>query len=652
MERRLARLIELIRDEQPAPRALLAERLGVSERTVRSLVASANDELGEAARVRSLRGEGYVLDVSDEDGLAGALAKGRGAARTLPQTPEERRYYLLNDLLWRSDWVTIDTLAAVLYVSHRTISYDLRSVEATLAEYGLELESRPYAGLRVKGPELARRICLAGIVMGRLVDNESSEAHSVVSAVGTAVNDALQATGYQISSLVYQNLVVHISVAVMRMRAGSYVPWEDGSLRQQKGDASWGIACEVARSVGDALGIEFPEQEIAYVSLHLAARQSEYLSPAEPGEAAPAGDDPDVRASEAWGLVADMVERVRQMFHYDLRDDIELRMNLVRHVEPLLMRLRYRLSTPNPLLSEIKEKYPLAYQFAAEASVVLNAHVGVVTSEEEIGYIALAFAVALERKRTAPEKKNVIVVCASGAGSARLLQMRFEQEFGGYLSSVVTCDVLHLEQQDFSNVDYVFSTVPIPPHVHVPVPVRRISFFFDERGSREILEDLATRSPQPDEKDVPSWLSEDLFFPHLSLSSKRDVLDFLCGRMSCALGLGDEFEELVLRREEAAPTAFGNMVAMPHPLHATGDATAVCVGLLDESVDWDGKPVRAVFLITVAEDPAESLSDFYRRMVRLFASERAIRTVIENQSFEALARELSRRSGAEEGEKR
>lgn len=72
--------------------------------------------------------------------------------------------FLLNDLLMRSQWVTIEEYADLLYVSARTLSNDMRLVEQKLAQFDLTLEKRPRYGIRVAGGESQRRLCLASLV--------------------------------------------------------------------------------------------------------------------------------------------------------------------------------------------------------------------------------------------------------------------------------------------------------------------------------------------------------------------------------------------------------------------------------------------------------------------------------------------------------
>ena len=154
--------------------AQVAEHLGVSVRTVRTYVKQANEAMCGFAHIDLVRGEGYHLVKEDEV----AFEEWSQAVTTveddeLPQTPEERVTYLLNDLLMRNDWITLDDLAHILFVSRSAISGDLKEVERALAHFGLTLEKRPHYGIRVEGPEMARRMCAASVVMADCEDRRS-----------------------------------------------------------------------------------------------------------------------------------------------------------------------------------------------------------------------------------------------------------------------------------------------------------------------------------------------------------------------------------------------------------------------------------------------------------------------------------------------
>ena len=79
------------------------------------------------------------------------------------------------------------------------------------------------------------------------------------------------------------------------------------------------------------------------------------------------------------------------------------------------------------------------------------------------------------------------------------------------------------------------------------------------------------------------WLDPRPFFPHLDFKSRDAVLHFLCSEMERIFGLDDNFEKLVFQREQVASTAFGNLIAVPHPIIAVDAPTAIAVGLLNHT---------------------------------------------------------------------
>lgn len=617
-------LVEYIQAHPDALPQVIASYFQVSDRTIRTYVHRANDALEGAAYIVKQRGGGYQVVVEDADRFAAFMQMDDGISkRSIPSTPEERVDYLLSDLLSRSSWITIDDLASILFVSRNAISNDLKRVEEKLGRFGLTLERRPHYGIRVAGPEMSRRLCLANLTLDQLLDSSSSNNRAMLDVVARCVNDAINAESFQINSAAYQNLVVHIAVAVARIKEGCLVPMEPEQLDQLRSTRCYEMAEKIATAVEHELAIDLPDEEIGYISIHLAGKRSLYETPS--------GDDTGlVISDEVWGVVSEMLEVVWSAYHFDLRNDLELRMNLARHIVPLSVRLKYSMSIENPLLSDIKKRFPLAYAMALDSSAVLSKHYGSTLSEDEMGYIALAFALAIERQKTEMPRKNILVVCASGQGSARLLEWRYRQEFGALVGTIQTCDVSHIDKVDFTSIDYVFTTVPIDRKL--PVPVRQVEFFLgdsDVRTVRTILTDSASDA-------LGRYFDPDLFVPHIQAMDKSEVIDVLCNQVHIHRQVPANFRALVDQRERAAQTSFGNMVAMPHPAEAVTDDTFVCVGLLDRPVEWNSQPVRAVFLISISKSKNKDLDSFYRGMVGLLTSKEAIQELVDHQDWETL----------------
>lgn len=617
------KLIDIIDAHPDIDPVDLAERFSVSDRSVRTYVRKTNEALGSCAQIEKRRGGGYSLRVLNASAFAALRARDAHVGQdAVPTTPEARVDYLLNDLLSRADWITVDDLASILFVSRNVITSDLRQVAATLERFGLVLEKRPHYGIRVTGPEMSRRLCLANLTLDCIIGTGGSASLDVIAR---CVSESLAEEDFQINSAAYQNLLVHIAVAVERIRANCYVPMEPEHLERMRSTPEYLIAKKVAAAVERELTAELPEEEIGYIAIHLAGKQTLYT----PGSDADANL---VISDEVWNVVSRMLEMVWNAFHFDFRNDLELRMNLARHIVPLSVRLRYRMRIDNPLLSDIKQRFPVAYSMALESSCILAEEYGNALSEDEVGYIALAFALAIERQKSERPRKNILVVCASGQGSARLLEWRYRQEFGTWLDRIETCDVAHVASRDLTGIDYVFTTVPLERKL--PVPVREVKYFLDDEDVNSVRRILSGEAAAA--APLAAYFDERLFLGALDAEDKDGALDALCARIAEVHDVPGDFRALVQRREELAQTCFGNLVAMPHPVTPVTTSTFVAVAVLNHSVSWNGQEVRAVFLVSVSSLRDQKLDAFYRGMARLLTSREAIQKLVSNPDFATL----------------
>lgn len=89
----------------------------------------------------------------------------------------------------------------------------------------------------------------------------------------------------------------------------------------------------------------------------------------------------------------------------------------------------------------------LAYSMAQLAAGKMTEHYKREMPEEEVLCITLYFVMALGEQKTMRKKKNrILLVCASGKASSRLLKYWFQREFGDYIDSLDICSVHELEQ--------------------------------------------------------------------------------------------------------------------------------------------------------------------------------------------------------------
>lgn len=173
MDDKLVRLITCLAKQEDVSTSTLSESLCVSERTVRAYIKRAKELLEGIAEITTIKGQGYHLEVLNPELLDCWLNK----EDQLPQTSNERVAYILDDLLNRSDWVTVDELSEILYVSRKTISIDLKQAEEFLARFDLHIVRKSHYGIQIEGTEFNKRLCLASMVTN---EEYSGSCHATV----------------------------------------------------------------------------------------------------------------------------------------------------------------------------------------------------------------------------------------------------------------------------------------------------------------------------------------------------------------------------------------------------------------------------------------------------------------------------------------
>ncbi|MCD7908663.1 MAG: PRD domain-containing protein [Clostridium sp.] len=634
MDKKLVPLTNYLKEYGVQTAEALAGRFEVSTKTIRNYIKEWNDYFdGHGAQIQSKHGCGYFLEVTDGENFERRLKtlQSPQARDQIPSTSRERVEYLMNDLLSRREFVTIGALSDVLYISRKTISADLKEVEKLLEGYDLKLVKRPNYGIRIEGTEFNRRLCIANVIVGRengLAVSGGDGYQDDMKRVAECVAEVIDTENFTVNAVAYQNLIVHICIAVQRIRENCYVPLDEARQDRIRRSKGYRIAQRITEKLNASFGIRFPEEEVAYIAIHLAGKQSLFLPEPELEEAS-AGQ---VISEEAWEVVAQMLDAVYEAFLFDFRSDLELRMNLAQHIIPLAVRLRYNLRLKNPLLKDIKARFSMAYAIALHSSSILTQHYGNELKDDEVGYLALAFALAIERQNMELPKKNILIVCASGKGSAQLLHYRYRQEFGPYVGRIETCDVSNVKKVDFKEIDYVFTTVPI--REQLPVPVREVKYFLESADIQNMKKVL--RSEDGEGVPLAAYFEEELFFSHLKFDNRYDASKFLCQQVMRVKGLTDQFWKLVVKREQAAQTAFGNMVAMLHPWKAVTEETFVCVGILDSPVKWGDQEVQVIFLVSISNRKNKNLQAFYRGMTRMLMDADSIRQLIRTQTYDKL----------------
>ncbi|MCM3765964.1 BglG family transcription antiterminator [Neobacillus niacini] len=623
---------ELMKADTPVTSEYLAKVLDVTSRTIRNDVRELESIIADfGAEIKSIRGTGYQLIVQDDHLFRQLLQEAADNKREqnseVPTLPEERVRYVIKRLLLSEEYIKLDDIADELFISKSTLQNDLKDVKDVFRRYGISLKSKPNFGLKVKGEEFNLRLCIADHIFNNIENEMDIDNNHVplflkddLDTIRKIILDRIIQHNIALSDIGLNNLVIHIVIAYNRIKNEKYVSLVTQELAELKKQQQYLVAEEIVNELQRELGVAFPEEEIAYITIHLLG--TKMVTELHLDETKIQG----IIDQQIYEIVKEIIDTVADDLHLNIKDDHELFVALSLHLRPAIHRFHYGINLPNPLLDDIKAKYPAAFQAAVIAGIVLKRRLNIDINENEMGYLALHLGAAMENQKIDNTPKKCMIVCASGVGSARLLASKIQSKFGSRIEIVGTTDFYKIGKIPLDSLDFLISTIPIPQDM--PIPVIQVNTIL---GGSDLdkIEMVITESLNQRLK----YLKEELVFLQMNFATKEEVLKFL-GDKLLTLGLvDDQYLDSVFEREALSPTSYGNFVAIPHPLTPKTDSTFWTICTLQKPIDWSGKRVQFVCLLNVEKNSSTDLQSMYDLLVQIIDDSQVVQQLIKCKTF-------------------
>lgn len=633
---RLERLFGLLCGNAPQPASRLATTLGVSTRTIRTDVSRLNDELaGHGAQVLTKWHEGYYIDVTDAAAFEEFSGELRHPDDASPlETAEGRMREAMRTLLFSDDYLSIEELASHVAVGENTIQGYLAQIRSTLEKYELECVTKRGVGLRVFGNEHDRRSCLLNEVLladgptnSRITKTEQAMLAPLdASAVHKMMSLEFQAAGIGISDLGLKRCVLGACVAALRIRQGHLV---DPGITSQLSAELLELGESVSQRLEDELGEHFSASERTRMALMLATESDAEVTPID---------------TVALGAGIDaMLSLVAQDYGIDLRHDPTLRQNLMSHLA-LILKDKSRSSTRvNPMISTIRQSFPLAYEAAMTCAGDALRSCGLSLSEDEMGYIALHIGAAMERRHsTMRRRRRVALVCDSRPSAAEMLSVRMGMLFGQDIEIAWTGPLnkwLSLDADTMGSLDCAVSTTALP---HCPVPSVTVGFDLpqaDVKAVSRLLEGLNGRGGA----EFSSLFDMSFFAVEDEPREKDELLAQMCAELHDAGMAEEDLLPLVLEREALADTSLNADLAIPHPIRPCCSHTGISVRVMRRPLAWsaDHEAVRIVFLLFIKPGDVDRIEPLFNLLVKIADNASLRRAIIRAESFEEFREAIS-----------
>lgn len=616
---RLAQLFTLLQNET-LPQEELAQRLSVSTRTVRADITALNALLLHyGAQFILSRGSGYQLVIHDPTRYQ-TLEESAPKAQHIPRTAADRIHFLLVRFLTSAFSIKLEDLADTWFVSRATLQGDMVDVRERFQRYQLTLETRPRHGMKLFGSEVSIRACLTDLLwelsqpgpLNPLIGEEAFDA-SVPTLLAGVLQETLTRHHVRLTDAGERFICLYGAVAVRRVSEG--YPLADFSaedVAQNGRDA----ARELANTMQQLAGKLLAPAEEEWLCVHLAARQVQDVDPGT------------ISADDDEALVNYILRYINQQYNYNLLDDAQLHADLLTHIKTMITRVRYQIMIPNPLLENIKQHYPMAWDMTLAAVSSWGKYTPYAISENEIGFLVLHIGVGLERHYNIGYQRQpqVLLVCDTSNAMVRMIEAILQRKYP-QLEIAATLSQREYEQREEIAEDFVISTVRIsekekPVVTIAPFPT---DYQLDQIGKLVLVD-----------RTRPWMLNKYFDEAHFQVidtpMDQQALFATLCQQLQQEGFVGAEFHGSVVEREAIVSTMLGDGIALPHALGLLAKKTVVYTVIAPHGIAWGDETAHIIFLLAISKSEYEEAMAIYDIFVT-FLRERAMARLAATRSF-------------------
>ena len=638
LQKRQKIILQLLHDShKPLLGQQLANRINVTSRTVRSDIKVLNEELQPfKLEIASSKRDGYYVPEEQRESLAKVIAAfvdEQDKIVKIPNTPSERVIFIVFKLAFSVDYISMETLANMIFVSKTTINYDVKKIiELVKRCKGVELVVSPLKGLLLGGTERGKRMLLSELLSRGgsikdilflsqqypyiyLGDNLDKEGLFLFETIVNVLNRF----GYCLTDKDVGVLVTDILISIKRIQLGCHIEpcVEDLDVK---------IVRSFVQDIEKFFNVAIDEQEMAYFQQRFNAKRLLGVSSEEYSY-----------AEETETIINIFLEEIKRCFALNFSNNANFKSNLILHINPMINRLKEHRFEENALINEIKRNYSFAFEIATLMIDIIKARLHVVINESEVAYIALHVAVALEESY---EKIQVAIICGSGLSMAQLLKRKLLSYFNSQVNIIGQFSLYQLSnivKGDFGKVDLIVTVLPLKVE-HIPVvQVNPLIMEEDLIKIRQYLNNPVMLNHRLQSQHVKyNFFHQGLFEYFSKETDYLTCLRLLTHRLKQENIISDEqiFYESVVRRENLYSTILDGMIAIPHPLESFSKTTLVAVGILNEAAKYCGKKVKLILLFAVNTKESEKLKMLFAMLEDLLDSSEKLGEVMKCTSYE------------------
>ena len=606
----------------------LAKLLNVSDRTIRNDIAAINEFYADTMIESNIR-KGYRIQGEKVKRFIEETKK------EIPETGEERRWLILKTLVEHNQ-VNIYQLADQMCISEFSLENDMNKIRKLLDNYqGLKV-IRQSNMLQLSGGEREKRHLYEELISYKISGNlwnlnkvaENFMRFDLLK-VKELLKDIFEEFHYQMNEVRIPTLLIHVGVILERNFACHFLK-EDEEQQGKYGREDYEISRHFFEKIGARLSLQVREAEICDFAIYLEHGKRKGYCEEE----------------QLQGLASDLVQHIiveiREHFDIDFSEDCEFRLGLEVHTVSLLKRHYANVEIDHTCLEEVKRKYPLIFEMGVWVCKIMEEHLNIIISENEISFIALHLGSAYERANLR-RKYRCLLICPHNQTVKDLCIQKIVNRFQDRMEIVGCMSYFEESLIREKNLDLILTTQPVA-HA-LDIETTEISMFFAHTDEAAVFQTL-NRLDQIRYRNnfqffILNLIREEFFTANMAVEEPEKIISDMCDKLYARGYVKENFKEGVLKRERLSPTSFFHGFAIPHNMsHQETIHSAISTAILKQPVQWGSYEVRFVLLLAITEENRNFLKIFFDWLDDIVSNPEKFARLLEVQDYQSFVNTL------------
>lgn len=606
----------------------LAKLLNVSDRTIRNDIAAINEFYADTMIESNIR-KGYRIQGEKVKRFIEETKK------EIPETGEERRWLILKTLVEHNQ-VNIYQLADQMCISEFSLENDMNKIRKLLDNYqGLKV-IRQSNMLQLSGGEREKRHLYEELISYKISGNlwnlnkvaENFMRFDLLK-VKELLKDIFEEFHYQMNEVRIPTLLIHVGVILERNFACHFLK-EDEEQQGKYGREEYEISRHFFEKIGARLSLQVREAEICDFAIYLEHGKRKGYCEEE----------------QLQGLASDLVQHIiveiREHFDIDFSEDREFRLGLEVHTVSLLKRHYANVEIDHTCLEEVKRKYPLIFEMGVWVCKIMEEHLNIIISENEISFIALHLGSAYERANLR-RKYRCLLICPHNQTVKDLCIQKIVNRFQDRMEIVGCMSYFEESLIREKNLDLILTTQPVA-HA-LDIETTEISMFFAHTDEAAVFQTL-NRLDQIRYRNnfqffILNLIREEFFTANMAVEEPEKIISDMCDKLYARGYVKENFKEGVLKRERLSPTSFFHGFAIPHNMsHQETIHSAISTAILKQPVQWGSYEVRFVLLLAITEENRNFLKIFFDWLDDIVSNPEKFARLLEVQDYQSFVNTL------------